>query len=338
MKAAVFYGKNDLRVEERKIPEIRDNEVLIKVHACGICGTDAHIFCGDEGAAKTPAGTVLGHEFAGEIVEVGAAVSGYAVGDLVAVDPNQLCGSCDYCKGGAGHFCEHMIGIGTTVDGGFAEYCAAPASQLCRYPKEISYEAAAMTEPLSCCIHGIDMSSIRPGSTAVVIGCGMIGLLMLQLAKISGAARLIALEPVAEKRQKAIELGADAAFDPLSEDVKAKIEAITKQVDTVIECVGKPATIEQAIDLAGNGSTVMLFGLTKPEETVAIKPFMIFKKEITIKASFINPYTFIRAKELIAGGKIDVSSMIYEKAPIEELPKILADEGRRNKGKYIIVF
>ncbi|MCI8632930.1 MAG: zinc-dependent alcohol dehydrogenase family protein [Lachnospiraceae bacterium] len=338
MKAAVFYGKNDLRIEERSVPQIKENEVLIKVRACGVCGTDVHIFCGDEGAAKTPAGTVLGHEFAGEIAALGAGVSGYEIGDLVAVDPNQLCGGCEYCKSGAGHFCEHMIGIGTTVDGGFAEYCAAPVSQLCRYPKEVSYEAAAMTEPLSCCLHGIDMSSVRPGSTVVVIGCGMIGLLMLQLAKISGAAKLIALEPIAEKREQALELGADAALDPLSGDVKTAIEAITKQVDTVIECVGKPATIEQAIEIAGKGSTVMLFGLTKPEETVMIKPFMIFKKEITIKASFINPYTFPRAKELIAGGKMDVSSMIYEKAPLEELPKILADKNRRNKGKYVIVF
>ena len=148
MKAAVFYKKEDLRVEELPIPVIKKDEVLVRVRACGVCGTDVHIFCGDEGAAPTPAGTVLGHEFAGEIVEVGADVKGYAVGDIVSVDPNKLCGECTFCRGGLGHFCTAMRGIGTTENGGFAEYCAAPASQLCKYPAGTPFEAAAMTEPM----------------------------------------------------------------------------------------------------------------------------------------------------------------------------------------------
>ena len=124
MKAAVFYQAGDLRVEEREMPVCGAGQVLLRVRACGICGTDAHIFCGDEGAAKTPAGTVLGHEFAGEVAAVGAGVTGIAVGDRACVDPNRLCGKCDFCRRGIGHFCTDMMGIGTTVDGGFAAYCA----------------------------------------------------------------------------------------------------------------------------------------------------------------------------------------------------------------------
>ncbi len=333
MKAAVFYKKNDLRVEERDIPEIGNDELLIRVRACGICGTDAHIFCGDEGAAPTPAGTVLGHEFAGEVVKVGADVAGFEIGDHICVDPNKLCGKCEFCRRGIGHFCESITGIGTTVDGGFAEYCAVPVSQAYKVPKTLPFEAAAMTEPVSCCLHGIELCGIKPGSRVAVIGCGMIGLLMIQLAKLSGASFIAAIEPIESKRTKALELGADCAVAP-SDDTVAKLG--TDNIDCVIECVGRPETIEAAINLAGRYSTVMMFGLTKPDATVSVKPFEIFKKEITLRSSYINPYTFPAAVSLIESGRLDVTSMIYEKAPLSELPAILADPRRRSAGKYVI--
>lgn len=336
MKAVVFYGKGDLRVEEREIPQLKQDETLVRVHACGICGTDAHIFCGDEGAAETPAGTVLGHEFAGEVVAVGDAVTGFSVGDRVCIDPNKLCNECYYCKSGIGHFCENMIGIGTTVDGGFAEYCVVPASQVYRFPQELSYEAAAMTEPVSCCLHGIDLCNIRPGSTVAVIGCGMIGLLMIQLARLCGAATIIAIEPIEQKREMALGLGADYAFNPMEDDFMEQLSKVANRIETVIECVGRTNTVEMAIEIAGNASTVMLFGLTAPGDEVAVKPFTLFKKEITLKASYINPYTFTRALNLISSGKIDVSSMIYAKCPLEELPEILANPRKRSAGKYVI--
>lgn len=337
MKAAVFYGKEDLRVEERELPQLKQDEVLVRVYACGVCGTDVHIFSGDEGAAKTPAGTVLGHEFAGEIVEVGDAVTGVSVGDRVCIDPNKLCNECYYCKSGVGHFCESMIGIGTTVDGGFAEHCVVPATQVYCFPKELSYEAAAMTEPVSCCLHGIDLCDIRPGSTVAVIGCGMIGLLMLQLARLCGASTLIAIEPIAQKREMAFGLGADYALNPMEDDFMEQLSQVTDRIETVIECVGRTNTVEMAIEIAGNASTVMLFGLTAPEDEVAVKPFALFKKEITLKTSYINPYTFSRALDLISSGKVDVSSMIYAKCPLEELPEILADTKKRTAGKYVIM-
>jgi 2-desacetyl-2-hydroxyethyl bacteriochlorophyllide A dehydrogenase len=338
MKAAVFYGKEDLRVEELSIPEIKNaDDVLIRVRACGVCGTDMHIFDGDEGAAPTPAGTVLGHEFAGEVIAVGSGVGNVKVGDRVAVDPNKLCGVCDFCRGGVGHFCEAMVGIGTTVNGGFAEYCVVPESQVYRFSDKISFAEAAMTEPVACCLHGIDLCEIEAGATVCVIGGGMIGLLMLQLAKLRGAARLILIEPIAEKRALALKLGADTVIDPLTEDVAARIsEAGISRIECVIECVGKTATMKQAIELAGKKSTVMLFGLSKPNDTIDIKPFEIFKKEITLKASFINPYTQSRALALIDSGRIDVSSMIYKTVGVEELPSVLADKAERARGKYIV--
>ena len=296
MKAAVFYGPKDLRIIDRPVPQPGTGEVLIRVRACGVCGTDMHIFDGGEGAAPTPVGTALGHEFAGEIAAVGDGVTDVRPGDRVCVDPNKLCGVCDACRSGIGHFCDNMIGIGTTVDGGFAEYCVVPRSQVYTFGRELPFACAAMTEPVACCLHGIDLCDILPGDSVVVIGGGMIGLLMLQLAKRKGAAKVVLLEPLPQKRELARELGADLALDPLTQDVPAELSrAGITRVGTVIECVGKPATMEQAIALAGKRSTVMLFGLSRPDDAIRVKPFDLFKKEITLKASYINPYTQKRA-------------------------------------------
>lgn len=340
MKAAVFYKKEDLRIEDIPMPKVKnEDDVVIKVRACGICGTDMHIFDGDEGAAPTPAGTVLGHEFAGEVVEVGAAVKAVKVGDRVCVDPNWLCNTCDFCREGIGHFCENMKGIGTTINGGFAEYCVVPQSQVYAFDESISFAQAAMTEPVACCLHGIDMCDIIPGATVAVIGGGMIGLLMMQLAKLKGAAKLILIEPIAAKREIAKTLGADITIDPITEDVSTVLQenGITR-ISTVIECVGKTATMKQAVAIAGKKSTVMLFGLTRPGDEMEIKPFELFKKEITLKASFINPYTQKRALALINSEKIDVASMIYKCIPVTELPATLADKKLRSAGKYIVTF
>ena len=339
MKSAVFYGKKDLKIENKDIPCAKNGEVVIAVRACGVCGTDMHIFDGDEGAAPTPAGTVLGHEFAGEIVSVGEDVTGFKAGDKVCVDPNKLCNECDYCRAGIGHFCEKMIGIGTTVDGGFSEYCAVPVSQVYKFSNKISFIEAAMTEPVACCLHGIEMCDIEAGGDVAVIGGGMIGLIMLQLALIKGASRVAVIEPIAKKRELAMKMGASLVIDPFTENVSEVLNANgIKRLCSVIECVGKTATVEQAISIAGKHSTVMMFGLTAPADTVSIKPFEIFKKEIILKASFINPYTQARALSLIESGRVDVKSLIYKTLSVDELPLILADKSERAKGKYVVTF
>lgn len=337
MKAAVFYGEEDIRIEDRPLPEIKRDEVLIRVHACGVCGTDVHIYHGDEGVGKTPAGTVLGHEFAGEIAAVGENVTGWNVGDHVAVDPNKLCGVCRPCREGMGHFCEHMTGIGTTVDGGYEEYCAVPVSQLYRLSEKTTYEMGAMVEPLACAMHGMDLCQISTGSTVVIIGCGLIGQFMIQLARLKGAAKIAAIEPVPEKRCNALKLGADLVIDPENENVHDVLNSHGfTNVSNVIECVGKPETVSEAIEIAGKRSTVMIFGLTGPNDEIKLHPFELFKKELTIKGSFVNPYTTQRAIDMIESGKIDVESMVAEKAELSELPAVLASDERRSRGKIII--
>lgn len=337
MKSAVFYGKHDLRVEEHEMPKVGPKDVLIQVKACGVCGTDVHIYEGDKGAAEVTPPTILGHEFSGVIAEVGSEVTNYKAGDRVCIDPNCYCGACEPCRNGVVHYCEHMIGYGTTVNGGFAEYCAVNERQVYKLGDNTSFEQGAMTEPVACCLHGMDMCEIRPGHQVVVIGGGMIGLLMLQLSRLAGAAKVALLEPVESKREVGKKLGADICIDPIHEDVKASLkeEGMT-WVNTVIECVGRPSTIEQAIDIAGNKAVVMMFGLTKPDETISVKPFEIFRKELVLKASYINPYTQKRALDLIDSGRLDVSSMVYEVSDLDELADILSNPELRAKGKYII--
>lgn len=337
MRSAVFYGKHDLRVEEQELPALSPREVLIQIKACGVCGTDVHIYEGDKGAAEVTPPTILGHEFAGVVKEVGEEVTNYKPGDRVCIDPNCYCGACEPCRNGVAHYCEHMIGYGTTVNGGFAEYCAVNEKQVYLLGENTSFEQGAMTEPVACCLHGIDMCGIRTGHQVVIIGGGMIGLLMLQLAKLAGAAKVALLEPVESKREIGKKLGADVCIDPIHEDVQAKLaDKGFTWIQTVIECVGRPSTIEQAIELAGNKAVVMMFGLTKPDETISVKPFQIFQKELELKASYINPYTQKRALDLIDSGRLDVSSMVYKVCGLEELKDILSRPELRAKGKYII--
>ncbi len=337
MKSAVFYGRHDMRVEEAGVPEIGNHDVLIKVMACGVCGTDVHIFSGDKGAADTTPPVILGHEFSGIVERTGAEVTGVKAGDRVCIDPNRYCGNCYYCREGIAHYCEHMIGYGTTVNGGFSQYCKVDEKQVYLLGDHTTFEQGAMAEPVACCLHGIDMCGIGPGSNVAVIGGGMIGLIMLQLARLEGAAKIVLIEPVLSKQEVAKKLGADIVINPVTQDVKEVLKANNiKRLHTVIECVGLPKTIEQAIDIAGNKSVVMMFGLTKPDEEIKVRPFEIFQKEIELKASFINPYTHTRALALIDSGRLDVKSMIHDVCGLNYLPEILSKPELRAKGKYVI--
>ena len=337
MKSAVLRKIKEIAVEDREIPQPGAGEVLLRVMACGVCGTDVHIFEGGKGAGDSPLPIVLGHEFSGVVEKTGPGAEGFAPGDRVCVDPNVLCGHCYYCLNGIGHFCENMIGIGTMVSGGFAEYCVVPSRAAYRLADGVSFAEGAMAEPLACCLHGMDMCNIAAGDCVVIIGGGMIGLIMVQLAGIYGAARVALIEPVAAKRELGGKLGADICIDPLAADAGAALkDAGMLRVNTVIECVGRPSTIMQAIEIAGKKSVVMMFGLTKPEEAIEVKPFELFRKEIELKSSFINPYTIGRAVTLINQKRVDVASMVAGHIPLERLAEVLSSDDLRNRGKYIV--
>lgn len=337
MKAAYYYGAHDIRMEDVEIPELLPEEILVKVMACGVCGTDVHIFEGAKGAAETHPPVILGHEFSGIVERTGAMVRGIEPGDRICVDPNNACGTCYYCKRGQAHFCEEMVGYGTTADGAFSQYCKVHYKQAYKLHKNISFEEAAMTEPVSCCLHGIDKCNISPGDTVWIIGAGMIGLIMVQLAKLSGATTVLVSEPVAEKRKMAGHVGADILVDPQKEELKEVLkEREVKQIDKVIECAGMRYTMLEAIKYAGKGSTVMLFGLMGPDEEISVKPYEIFNNEIDVKASYINPYTQKKALDMIASGRLELKSLMAEVVGLKELREVLQNPNRRSRGKIIV--
>ena len=253
MIGSFFLGNKTFAVRDLKIGPPDRGEVLIKVMACGVCGTDVHIFHGEKGSADVRPPVVLGHEFAGIVEQVGEGVDSLKTGDHVAVDPNIYCGCCHFCRIGKKQFCENLQAIGVNRDGGFAEYCLLPAAQCFLLKADLPFEHGAMAEPLACCIHGIDRAQIRHGDTVCVIGGGAIGLLMVQLAKLAGASSVILSEPVEMRRRIGLAVGASCTVDPIHENLNARIRDITGTdgVDVVIECVGRLSVTQQAFDEIG---------------------------------------------------------------------------------------
>lgn len=337
MKAARFREKHQIQVEELPEKTPQAHEVMVRVRFCGVCGTDVHIYEGDEGAAAVTPPVTLGHEFSGEVASLGAEVKGLQVGDRVAVDPNLYCGKCQYCLNGKRHLCERMIGYGTVKDGGFAEYVTVPEELVYKVADHVSLESAAMLEPISCCLHGMDLTGVELGDTVMVIGTGSIGLIMVQLVKHAGAATIIAVEPDQRRRELARAYGARICIDPLHEDTSAVLRQQGIQcVHKVIDCAGKIDTAEYAIEHAGRGATVMLFGLTKPDETMRLKPFQVFQKELTIKGSFVNPCTFDRARKTLESGIVRVDEILTQVIPLQDIRKVFEERLYAKDGKVLI--
>ncbi len=337
MKAAIFYAPGDLRIENKSLRKISAEEVVVKVQYCGVCGTDVHIYEGAAGSAEVKPPVILGHEFSGEIVEIGKNVRGLKIGDRVSVDPNIACGKCYHCQRGQVHLCENLQAIGVTRDGGFAELVIVPEKQAYRLPDGVSNEAGALVEPLACCLHGIDLTEIKPGDSVLIVGGGTIGLIMLQLARLAGAGKIIVSEPVQQKRTLAEEFGADMTIDPLNSSVPETVRKITGHgVNAAIECVGAADTVKDAIASCARGGKIMLFGLTPPDCEIAIKPFDIFQRELTIRSSFVNPFTHGRAVELLSGGRIELDKIITEILSLDDLERALEDKKLKSRGKILI--
>ncbi len=259
MKVAQFEKPNVLVVRSKPIRPLQDDEVLVQVEACGVCGTDVHIV---EGTARSTPPVVLGHEYSGVVTDVAKGVTGIAIGDHVAVDPNISCGTCFFCRRGLVHLCENLRALGVDRDGGMAEYCIVPWKQVYILPQTMIPELAAFIEPVSCAIHGVDMAKIKAGDTVVIIGGGTIGLIMLQLVRHAGAAWVIVIEPLHHKRVLANEIGADVVLNPTEVDVRSAIIDVTKVgADVVIECVGKTSTAEKSAELVRRGGLVEFFGV-----------------------------------------------------------------------------
>ena len=325
MKASRFLGNKTFAVTDLPTPHAGPGELVLRNQVCGVCGTDVHIYHGEPGSADVNPPVVLGHEYSGEVVEVGEGVTGFAVGDHVTVDPNIYCGHCAYCQNGKKQLCPSMEAIGVTRDGGFAQYSRIPAAQAFKLEPTVPWEAAAMAEPLACCLHGIDLAGIQVGDKVCVVGGGAIGLLMVQLAKLSGASQIVLSEPNEKRRQVGLQLGANAALDPTRPDAQeAFAQVLDGGANVVIECVGNVPAVKSAFQFAGKGATVLLFSVPKVDATFDLPLFDVYKKELTIKGSFVNPDTHARAVALINSGKVDFGPIITHRFPLDQLPEAIA--------------
>ncbi|MDD3411647.1 MAG: zinc-dependent alcohol dehydrogenase family protein [Eubacteriales bacterium] len=321
-KGNYFLGKGQFEVREMTFGEVGPEEVLIRCMAAGICGTDVHIYHGGKGSADVTPPVVLGHEFSGVVEKVGAAVTTVKPGDCVTVDPNIYCGRCRACRNGQKQFCENLSAVGVNRDGGFAQYCVAPQAQVFRMNPDIGFEAMAMTEPLACCLHGIEQIGIKAGDVACVIGGGSIGQLMVQLALLHGASQVVLSEPVAARREIALKLGACAAIDPMAGDVKEQFVKATGRedgADVLIECVGKNVAISQAFQLAARGARILLFSVPDIEAKFEMPVFEVFQKELRIYGSFINPDSHARAAELLNSGRVRTDLLVTHRFPLAQL-------------------
>lgn len=338
MKGTYFLGNKEFKTDMMNLSKPEKDNVLIKIAACGICGTDVHIYNGGKGSAEVTPPIILGHEFAGEIVAVGDQVDCVQVGDHVTVDPNIYCGKCHFCRNGKKQLCENMKAVGVTQDGGFAEYCIVPQAQCIKLNPEIPLKYGAMVEPLACCLHGIDRTGIRQGDTVCVIGGGAIGLMMVQLAKLAGASKIILSEPVAMRREIAVKVGADLVIDPINEDLQKKLKEYTgtEGVDIVIECVGKIAATRQAFTAAKRGATILLFSVADPNAVYELNVYDVFQKELKIVGSFVNPDTHERAAALIGSGKIILEPIITHSFALDRLEEAIRMQMSSESIKVII--
>lgn len=325
MKAAYYQARRELDVREAPDPEPGPNEVLVRVAACGICGTDQHIFDGDFFPSYPLIG---GHELAGEVVALGPQKVETVLreGDRVAVDPTIFCGSCFYCQRGQGNHCLNWSAIGVTRDGGFAEYVAAPTANV--YPVgDMDLEVAAFIEPISCVVYGLKRLGIPLGANALIYGAGPIGLLMLQLVRNGGASEVAVVDLKQDKLDLAQTLGAHEVVLAGSAADDALRELSPLGFDVVIDCTGVPAVVEHMFTQVRRNGKLLFFGVNPPDARVAISPYDVYEKDLEIYGSFSLRYTFHNALALLDGGAVDVKPLLSDRFPIERFPEALALAG-----------
>lgn len=324
MQAAMLYGVKDLRVEEVEKPEVGSGEVLVKIKAATTCGTDLKILQRGYLDRIIQLPTVFGHEWAGEVVGVGEGVTWPETGMRIRAGNSAPCLRCRMCGKGEYNLCEDMLWLW----GAYAEYIRVPARTVLvntqQIPQHISYEEAAIAEPLACVLHGVDRAGIKLGDTVAIIGAGPIGLLHLLTARKLGAAKIIISDLVEERLTFARKLGADVTINAKDEDSVEAVRRLTDGygVDVAVEAIGLPTTWEQAQRMARKGGMVLEFGGCPPGTKIAISTELIHYSEVTIRAAFhATPLYFEKALNLIASGAVNVKPIITRRMPLKEITK-----------------
>jgi len=321
MKAAMLYGYKDLRIEEVENPVADEDEIVFKVMACGICPSDVRSYNRKQ---TLPQKRILGHESVGEVIELGDKVEGLEIGDRIVRDWRNTCGVCYYCRKGLYNFClkaETPDGLG--FRGGFCEYSKTRDPAYRKIPDNLSYEEAAFSEPLACCINGIHQSNIEMGDDVAIIGCGPIGLKLLQLSKARGG-RIIAVDLKEDRIQMAKKLGAHDIINAVEQDTVQTILDLTdgRGVNASIVAVGNPIAIKNGLDVLDLDGTLNIFAGTYPKTEIPVDPNIPHYRHVKITGSHdYTPHDFTTALKVIEKGIVDVKSLISHRLPLEETKK-----------------
>jgi D-arabinitol dehydrogenase (NADP+) len=339
VKAVVYDAPQQYAVREIPKPEAEPGQVRIKVHQVGICGTDLHIHHGDFNAVFP---LIPGHELVGTVDALGAGVTRFSLGEQVTVNPNIYCGTCDYCRSGRLILCSDMKGLGSNYPGFFADYVSVRAD-LVFSVEGIDPDTAVFTEPAACAMHGLESLQVRPGATALVFGAGPTGLLLAQLIKSGGASSVTVAAPTQFKLDTAEALGVDHTVlidrsDMEGNRVKLLEASGTDGYDYVVEATGSTDIASICVPLTRNGGTVLVYGVTRADETVSFHPFDVFRREITIKGSFAEMTSFGAAIHALRSGRAKTDGIITHRFSLNDYDKALdAVAHDRSAHKVVIV-
>jgi D-arabinitol dehydrogenase (NADP+) len=337
MKAIVYDAPRQFKYKEVPEPEIQSDDVLVRIDACGLCGTDLHIHEG-EFAPNFP--LIPGHEFTGEIVALGGSVKGLTQKQRVVGNSNESCGKCFYCMRGDFLLCLNLQAYGVTQDGGFAQYLRIKADRIFPIGNLTSREAV-MVEPSACAVHGMEVLAMKPGSDVLLFGAGPTGQVLAQLLKLNGAGRLVVAAPPGPKLELAGRLAADEIV-PMDRKNPDKHRNRLRELnptgfDYIVEATGSAFVCEDALQFVRRGGTLLVYGVYPESETVRFNPFDLFRREITIKGSFAQIDAFPRALAYLESGKIKVNEIVTDEFALEDWAKVLEHAWARKGIKIAVI-
>ncbi|MCJ7697104.1 MAG: galactitol-1-phosphate 5-dehydrogenase [Thermoplasmata archaeon] len=334
MKAAVWYGGKDIRIEDLPTPKIKDDEVLVRVKAVSICGSDLHAYRGASKRRIPP--LVMGHEFSGEIVKLGRTVKGLKEGERVVLEPVLSCGKCALCQRGRSNICENIRLVGLHLSGAFSEYVPIPASKCHTLPDAVSFEEASLVEPLAVAVHAVNFASLEKDEDIGILGSGAVGLMTLQVVNNIGAEKLFAIDTLEYRLDLAKKLGATTTINAKKEDPVKEVLAYGG-ANTVFEAVGHQKTVQQALSMVKKGGKVVIIGML--EATMELGMLDVTVKEIEIKGSYgYTSNDFKQALTLIAKGKVEVKPLITHVLSLHDIVKgfDILSQGAENVIKVVL--
>ena len=317
MTVPIFAGAGQINYEQRPTPQLgAPDDALIRIEACGICGTDLNILATPPAHKATP-GIVIGHEGVGIVAAVGPAVRGLQVGDRVVIANRLTCGKCAYCRRGLDNQCTDYQTIGTTIDGAFAPYLRAPAQALWKIDPAVPRDDAALFEPLACAVGAVKRAPFQVGDNVAIIGAGPMGLLFALLYRALGAGKVILMDVAPYRLAFAKEIGMDAAINVTQTDVPAAVKRLTGLgADIVVDAVGNQ--INQAIQLARRGGQVILFGL-RPHDSPPVNQYTITRYDLTVHGTFVGLHPFAQTIQLLESRRVQPSVLVTHRLPLSAL-------------------